>query len=291
MQCAFPTAQHDHFCNLLRWYNHVHSLADKDGIFKAASFQKSKLVMPAVIASASGQKKDAGKPKQAEEDTKPKTSQPDNKKASKEERKKAKGEQEATSKKSKSSNQAPATPATSTENADKSKKPAAADGEGPTVDMLDIRIGHILDCKPHPNADALYVEDIDLGEEQPRQVVSGLRKFVPIEAMKDRRVVVVCNLKPAKMRDIMSYGMVLCASNNDHTQVDPIIPPQGVPLGEKVIFEGYEKEPEKQINPKKKIFEKIAPDLTTSAGKIKTRYKISCIYHLNNLDLYENNFK
>ncbi len=40
------------------------------------------------------------------------------------------------------------------------------------------------------------------------QVVSGLVKFVPIEKMRDRRVVVICNMKPAKMRDIMSFGMV-----------------------------------------------------------------------------------
>lgn len=40
------------------------------------------------------------------------------------------------------------------------------------------------------------------------QVISGLVKFVPQEKMQGRRVVVVCNLKPAKMRDIMSYGMV-----------------------------------------------------------------------------------
>jgi tRNA-binding EMAP/Myf-like protein len=91
----------------------------------------------------------------------------------------------------------------------------------------------------HPNADALYVEDIDLGEASgPRQVVSGLVKFVPEERMQGRRVVVVCNLKPAKMRDVMSYGMVLCASNEAHDQVDPIIPPEGVPLGERVTFEG-----------------------------------------------------
>ena len=40
------------------------------------------------------------------------------------------------------------------------------------------------------------------------QVVSGLVKFVPEAEMLNRRVVVVCNLKPAKMRDVMSYGMV-----------------------------------------------------------------------------------
>lgn len=61
----------------------------------------------------------------------------------------------------------------------------------------------------HPNADSLYVEEIDLGEPSgPRQVVSGLVKFVPEERMAGRRVLVVCNLKPAKMRDVMSYGMV-----------------------------------------------------------------------------------
>ena len=40
------------------------------------------------------------------------------------------------------------------------------------------------------------------------QVVSGLVKFVPIEQMENRKVVVVCNLKPAKMRDVLSHGMV-----------------------------------------------------------------------------------
>ena len=40
------------------------------------------------------------------------------------------------------------------------------------------------------------------------QVVSGLVKFVAQEAMQDRLVLVVCNMKPAKMRDVMSYGMV-----------------------------------------------------------------------------------
>ena len=60
----------------------------------------------------------------------------------------------------------------------------------------------------HPNADALYLEEIDLGEDKPRQVISGLVKFVPEDKMQGRRVVVVCNLKPAKMRDVMSYGMV-----------------------------------------------------------------------------------
>lgn len=50
------------------------------------------------------------------------------------------------------------------------------------------------------------------GEGVPRTIVSGLRNFVPLEEMQNRDVIVLCNLKPAKMRGIESCGMVLCAS-------------------------------------------------------------------------------
>lgn len=67
--------------------------------------------------------------------------------------------------------------------------------------------------KKHPEADALYVEKIDLGEPEARTIVSGLVKHVPIEQMENRLVAVLCNLKPAKMRGVESQGMVLCASS------------------------------------------------------------------------------
>ena len=78
---------------------------------------------------------------------------------------------------------------------------------------LDIRVGKIVEVSKHPDADSLYVEKIDLGEEGgPRTIVSGLVNFVPIEDMKDRMVVVLANLKPANLRGVASHGMVLCAS-------------------------------------------------------------------------------
>lgn len=90
-------------------------------------------------------------------------------------------------------------------------KPAAAvEEDGPH--RLDIRVGKIVEVKKHPDADTLYVESIDLGELEPRQVVSGLANFVPMDQMKDRLVAVLCNLKPAKMRGVESKGMVLCTS-------------------------------------------------------------------------------
>lgn len=87
---------------------------------------------------------------------------------------------------------------------------AAAVEDGPH--RLDIRVGKIVDVSKHPDADTLYVEKIDLGEDAPRTIVSGLAKYVPIEEMQNRFVAVLCNLKPAKMRGVESQGMVLCTS-------------------------------------------------------------------------------
>lgn len=67
------------------------------------------------------------------------------------------------------------------------------------VRKLDFRIGKIIDIGKHPDADSLYVEKIDCGEQNPRTVVSGLVNHIPIEEMRDRIVMVLCNLKPVKV--------------------------------------------------------------------------------------------
>lgn len=131
---------------------------------------------------------------------------------------------------------------------------------------LDIRVGKIVDVQNHPEADSLYVEKIDVGEGVPRTIVSGLRNFVPIEEMQNRNVIVLCNLKPAKMRGIESCGMVLCASVDEPRAVEPLLAPEGSAPGEKVFVEGYETgSPDEVLNPKKKVWEKISADLKTSS--------------------------
>ncbi|KAF2880193.1 hypothetical protein ILUMI_25994 [Ignelater luminosus] len=131
---------------------------------------------------------------------------------------------------------------------------------------LDIRVGKIVEVSRHPDADALYVEKIDLGEEKPRTVVSGLVNFIPIEEMENRMVVVLCNLKPAKMRGIESQGMVLCASVDDPKQVEALIPPEGAVPGERIFIENYESgSPDDVLNPKKKVWEKLQVDLKTNS--------------------------
>ncbi|XP_050067384.1 aminoacyl tRNA synthase complex-interacting multifunctional protein 1 [Anopheles maculipalpis] len=145
--------------------------------------------------------------------------------------------------------------------------------EEPPVDVgrLDMRVGRIVHVSRHPDADSLYVEKIDCGEPNgPRTVISGLVKYVPIEQMENRLVVALCNLKPAKMRGILSEAMVMCASSPDKVEI--LAPPEGSVPGDLVHVEGYPRVPDVVMNPKKKIFETVAPDLKTN-GELVACYK------------------
>lgn len=86
------------------------------------------------------------------------------------------------------------------------------------------------------SADSLYVEEIDVGEATPRQIVSGLVKYVPIEQFEKARVCVICNLKPSALRGENSAGMVLAASNADRSQVELITPPDSATPGTKITL-------------------------------------------------------
>ncbi|KAK3098691.1 hypothetical protein FSP39_022087 [Pinctada imbricata] len=117
----------------------------------------------------------------------------------------------------------------------------------------------------HPDAESLFIETVDIGEEAPRTVVSGLAGLYPMEKLQDRLGVFMCNLKPVKMRGVESRAMLMCASVDDPRAVEPLDPPEGSVPGERVVFEGYESgKPDEQLNPKKKVWEKLQPDLRTS---------------------------
>lgn len=161
-----------------------------------------------------------------------------------------------------------------TKSAKTSSETSKDDNKEINVSRLDLRVGRILSVNRHPDADSLYVEQIDVGEEKPRTVVSGLVKFVPIEQMQNRLVIVLCNLKPAKMRGVTSEAMVMCASSPEEVQI--LDPPQGSIPGERVVCDDYQGEPDGVLNPKKKIFEQVAPDLKTNDGCVAT-YKGSSL--------------
>jgi len=154
-------------------------------------------------------------------------------------------------------------------------KSAAAAGGGDaasdevTPARLDFRVGKIIDVAKHPDADALYVETVDVGEASPRTVVSGLAGLFPMDELKDRLGVFLCNLKPVKMRGIESAAMLMCASRDEPRAVEPLDPPASSAPGDRVFVSGFEAgSPDAQLNPKKKVWEKLAPGLRTSADGI-----------------------
>lgn len=157
-------------------------------------------------------------------------------------------------------------------------KPASSSKNKPTseaeitISRLDIRVGLMTKVQKHPDADSLYVEEIDVGEAAPRTVVSGLVNYIPIEEMQNRKVCVLCNLKPATMRGIKSHAMVLAASNSEHTKVELVEPPKDAPVGERLKFEGFEGEPDEVLNPKKKVWETLQVDLHTGPDLV-ARFK------------------
>lgn len=153
-----------------------------------------------------------------------------------------------------------------------STSPSSSSTESPSGEMtelsrLEIRTGRIVSCERHPDADSLYVEQVDVGEDEPRTIVSGLVNFVALDDMIDRDVVVLCNLKPRAMRGVTSQGMLLCASNEDKTKVDPLAPPPGCELGTLVTFKGHLSAPIDPGNRASKAFDRVA-DGFKSNGKV-----------------------
>eukprot|EP00949_MAST-11_sp_MAST-11-sp1_P001377 g1377.t1 len=131
----------------------------------------------------------------------------------------------------------------------------------------DIRVGQIVKVWPHPESEKLWCEEIDVGEESPRQIASGLRKYYTEEQMTNKRVLVVCNLKAAKLAGFSSNGMVLCAKSQDESVVEFVDPPEGAKPGERIAVEGCSGEPATPAKmKKKKIFQKIAVDLKTDGN-------------------------
>ncbi len=77
---------------------------------------------------------------------------------------------------------------------------------------VDLRVGQVVSAERVPKADKLLLLKIDIGEEQPRQVLAGIAQYYEPEKLIDRKVVVVANLKPRKLRGFESQGMVVAAS-------------------------------------------------------------------------------
>lgn len=83
---------------------------------------------------------------------------------------------------------------------------------------LDLRIAKVISVKDHPDADKLYVLEIDIGSEK-RIIVAGLKKHYSKEDLVQKKIVIVANLKPAKLRGILSHGMLLAGDDGNDVGV------------------------------------------------------------------------
>ena len=157
------------------------------------------------------------------------------------------------------------------------KKAEAIEEDPNQVDFtkLDFRVGRITKVWNHETADRLYCEEIDVGEDVPRAIASGLRQHYTLEEMHDRRVIVVCNLKESKLQGFVSCGMVLAAKTSGEGAESRIVlvdPPTGAAVGDRVYIGGLLEGdlggglPLAPSRIKKlKIWEAVAPDLMTDS--------------------------
>ncbi|XP_051518419.1 aminoacyl tRNA synthase complex-interacting multifunctional protein 1-like isoform X2 [Myxocyprinus asiaticus] len=136
------------------------------------------------------------------------------------------------------------------------------------VSRLDLRVGRILTVRKHPDSVSLYIQEVELGEPAPRTVVSGLTNHTPPEEMLGCLVVLLCNVRPMKVRGVQSQARLICAVNQE--KINPLTPPTGAQPGDRVTFQNYPGEPEKELNPKHRIWERLLPDLCTDVKGVAT---------------------
>ncbi len=115
--------------------------------------------------------------------------------------------------------------------------PSPASGPKPLIEYadfqkLDLRVGTVVAAEKHLNADKLLRLEIDLGEEKPRQIVSGIAAYFDPQALVGTQVTVVANLAPRTLRGLESQGMILTADSGSGLELVTVR--NGIPGGSTV---------------------------------------------------------
>ena len=97
---------------------------------------------------------------------------------------------------------------------------------------VDLRVAEIKACEDVEGADKLYKLTIDIGEE--RTIVAGIKLYYSKEELVGKKIAVVANLEPRKLRGILSHGMLLAASNEDKSSVVLLTLDKDIPNGSKI---------------------------------------------------------
>lgn len=104
---------------------------------------------------------------------------------------------------------------------------------------IELKVAKIIDVKPNPSGDKLYIETLDDGSQTPRIIQSGLRKYLTEQELLGKHVIIVSNLAPRSMRGVESHGMLLAGDYKDENGKDcvEILEAPWASPGTKVILE------------------------------------------------------
>jgi len=174
---SWSESDRNHFVHLCRWFDNIQHLPQlEDWLRKVHLFVELKRN----IGKQHGKEE-----KPAAKEEKPAQQQGEKKQQAKPEGKADDKKQAAQGKKQQQQQQ----PQEKKEKAKPAAKAAAkADDRPVDVSLLDLRVGHIIKCERVPNTEKLYISQINVGEEKPRSVVSGLALNIPIDEMQNRLV-------------------------------------------------------------------------------------------------------
>lgn len=100
-------------------------------------------------------------------------------------------------------------------------------------EKLDLKVGEIIKVEEIPKADKLYKLTINIGEET-RTVCAGIKEYYSKDELKGKKIILLANLAPRKLKGIESQGMILAASTENHEEVILISPEADIDVGSKV---------------------------------------------------------
>lgn len=100
---------------------------------------------------------------------------------------------------------------------------------------VEMRVGEIVEVEEIEGADKLWNLSVDLGEEK-RTICAGLKPYYPKEELQNKKIIVVVNLAPRKMRGVESQGMLLAAVNSDESKVVLISPEKDIENGKIIKY-------------------------------------------------------
>lgn len=94
-----------------------------------------------------------------------------------------------------------------------------------------LKVGQILAAEPVPKSKKLMKLSVNVGEKEPRQILAGIAPYYRAQQLIHRKVVVVANLKPAKLMGLESQGMLLAAADEEGSRLDLVYPGDSSAVG------------------------------------------------------------